>query len=163
MTLTKEVIQKNIWKRDCLLFLILAFTLPLLTVVLVVFDVKAFLFVAPMVFIPLMIAFCFGLKKLIAIKRNDFYVVKHSCTNIRTETYTVDNSDGKSRFAVFGNYGEYKLKESHSEFVSVGSEYYIVILTTNSKIVDYYGSKKCEVDKNQFYSEDGVVFYYHNN
>lgn len=64
MTLTKEMIEKHIWKRDCLLFLILAFTLPLLTVVLVAFDVKAFLFVAPMVFIPLMIAFCFGLKSL---------------------------------------------------------------------------------------------------
>ncbi len=145
------------------MFLVLAFTLPLLTVVLVAFNVTAFMIVAPMVFIPLIIAFCFGLKKLIAIKRNDFYVVKHSCTNIRTETYTVDNSDGKSRFAVFGNYGEYKLKESHSEFVSVGSEYYLIILTTNSKIVDYFSSKKYEVDNHQFYSEDGTVLYYQKN
>lgn len=120
MVLTKEKIQKDIWKRDCFLYLILGVTLPILSLVLIAFHVTAFFVVAPMVFLPCMVGFVIGTRKYSAIKNGTFFVIKHRCTNKRTRTYTVDNSDSEEHYAVFGKYGEYKLRISHSECICVG-------------------------------------------
>lgn len=154
--ISKDFIEKNIWKKNCLPFLILAIVLPIISSGFVAFHFQLFLIIAPLVFFPCAIAFFIGLKKYMSIKNNDFIIAKHKCIEIRSKKYSVDNSDGSEDYAVFGKYGEYKLLPGKSEFIFPGKEYYIVILNSNKKIIFYYSTDSYEIDKNQFILDKDV-------